>query len=258
MLSVDPRRCLSRLTRRQIQSLPDKSRAMVILATGAIEQHGPHLPVAVDAFMGQVWLSRALTLLPKETACYVAPPITYGRSVEHTGFPGTLSVSKETLRLQVLAIGRQLHAWGFRHLAVLNTHGGNTAVVMTSLRELRDSPGLRADLLRPATDYELSPQEATFGFHAGELETAWMLASDERLVDMRQARCEFPARLSDSGRLRPENAPARVSWVSRDLSRSGIMGDATAATGEKGRRWLDHGAERMAAAILAICESAKE
>ena len=105
---------LSGLSLAQIAALPDKARATVLVATGAIEQHGPHLPVAVDALMGEVWLSLALARLPAETRCYVAPPITIGKSNVHTGFPGTLSISKETLRAQLLALARQLHAWGFR------------------------------------------------------------------------------------------------------------------------------------------------
>jgi creatinine amidohydrolase len=101
------------MTLAQIAALPAKDRTPVILATGAIEQHGPHLPVAVDAYMGQYFLSRICAALPPEVPALVAPPITVGKSNEHVGFPGTLSASKETLRLQVLALARQLHAWGF-------------------------------------------------------------------------------------------------------------------------------------------------
>lgn len=245
-------RQLAGMTLAQIAGLPDKARATVVIATGAIEQHGPHLPVAVDALMGEVWLARALPLLPTTALCYVGPPLSMGKSNEHTGFPGTLSISKETLRAQLLAIARQLHAWGFRRLAVLNNHGGNTAVLTYTLREIAFLYTIQAELLRPLFDFGLTPQEAKFGFHAGELETAWMLAVTGQHVDMAQARIEFPARIDDPGQLRPEAAPARFAWVTRDISSSGIMGDATAATREKGERWLAHGAERIAAAILAL------
>ena len=236
----------------QIAALPDKARATVLVAAGAIEQHGPHLPVAVDALMGEVWLARALALLPATAACYVAPPLTIGKSNEHTGFPGTLTVSKETLRAQLLALARQLHAWGFRRLAVLNNHGGNAAVLTYVLREIAAAHAMHAELLRPQFDFGLTLQEAKFGFHAGELETAWMLAVAGEHTDMTQVRGEFPARLDAPGQLRPEAAPARFAWITRDVSSSGIMGDATAATREKGERWLAHGAERIAAAILAL------
>lgn len=248
-------RCLTGMTPQQLYALPEKAKALVLLTTGAIEQHGPHLPVAVDALMGQVWLKLAFENLPPNLPCYVAPPITIGRSVEHTGFPGVLTISKETLRLQLLAIARQLHTWGFRRLAVINTHGGNSAVLAYTLREIRTTYGFRADILRPQVNHGLSPQEKTFGFHAGELETSWLLAVADRYVDMGAARCEFPAQLTDPGQLRPEAAPARYAWITRDVSKSGIMGDATAATREKGDRMLAHEAERIAAAIMAAHES---
>ena len=237
------------MTQAQIAQLPDKAEAVVVLTTGAIEQHGRHLPVAVDALMGQVWLERALALLPADFPCYVTPPITIGRSVEHTGFPGTLTVSKETLRLQLLAIARQLHVWGFRRLAVLNTHGGNLAVLGYTLREMQATYDLQVELLRPPWDFGLSAQEETFGFHAGELETGWMLAVAPGLVDLTAATCEWPAQLDQPGQLRPEASPARVAWITQDLSLSGVMGDAAAATPEKGERWLKEGAESVAAVI---------
>jgi creatinine amidohydrolase len=141
----------------RIRTLPDRAWAPVLLATGAIEQHGPHLPVAVDALMGQVWTERVLALLPPDVPCYVAPPITIGKSNEHAGFPGTLMISKETLRGQLHAIARQLSAWGFRQLAVLNTHGGNSGVLACTLRELEPAHGLRATLLTNGAIADLSP-----------------------------------------------------------------------------------------------------
>jgi creatinine amidohydrolase len=245
-------RQLAALTLAQVAALPDKARATVLVITGAIEQHGPHLPVAVDALLGEAWLTRIFAQLPPSVHCYVAPPITIGKSNEHTGFPGTLSISKETLRAQLLALARQLHVWGFRRLAVLNTHGGNAAVVTYVLREISATYAMRAGILRPPFDFGLAPQEAKYGYHAGELETACLLTIAPQHVDMTQARCEFPARLDDPGSLRPEAAPARFAWVSADVSTSGIMGDATAAARANGERWLAHGAERFAAAILAL------
>jgi creatinine amidohydrolase len=246
-------RRLAGMTLDEIRGLPDKDKALVILVTGAIEQHGPHLPVAVDSLMGQVWLSLALAKLPAGAPCYVAPPITIGKSNEHTGFPGTLMISKETLRELLLAAARQVHAWGFRKLAVINTHGGNTAVVVTTLREIRRNPGLRADLIRTVEDLGISRQEAAFGMHAGEVETSWMLAVAPSLVDFSRAVLEYPARLEDPGEVRPELAPATFGWTTRDLSASGVLGDATAATRDKGERWLEVRASALAKAILAAC-----
>jgi creatinine amidohydrolase len=245
------------MTPRQIRPLPDKAWAPVILATGAIEQHGPHLPVAVDALMGQVWLARALARLPDGASCYVAPPITIGKSNEHTGFPGTLMISRETLRQQILAVARQVHSWGFRSLAVVNTHGGNVPVLVPTLREVRATLGLRAGVLQARQADGISEQEATFGIHAGEVETSWVLAAAGRLADPSKAACEYPARIGDPGEVRPVGAPALVAWASRDVSLSGIMGDATAASAQKGERWIERGSADLADAILEVCRAGR-
>lgn len=250
-------RYLPAMTADQISALPDKEWAPVIVATGAIEQHGPHLPVAVDAMMGQVWLSLALPRLPAGASCYVAPAITIGKSNEHTGFPGTLMISKATLRELLLATARQVRAWGFRRLAVINTHGGNISVIAYTLREIRETHGLQADFLRSYRDLGISGQEATYGFHAGEVETSWMLAAAGSLVRMAHARREYPAHVDDPGLLKPEAAPATFSWASQDVSKSGIMGDATAASVEKGTRWLELGAAHYADQIAEICREGR-
>jgi creatinine amidohydrolase len=250
-------RYLPALTPAQIAALPDKEFAPVILTTGAIEQHGPHLPVSVDAFLGQVWLSLALSRLPADASCYVAPPITIGKSNEHTDYSGTLIVSKSTLRELVMCVARQVKSWGFGSLAILNTHGGNISVLRYTQREVKETFGLRVCFLNGYERLGLSEQEDAYGFHAGELETSLMLAAVPELVHMRSASCEYPASLGDPGELRPEAAPATFSWATTDISRSGIMGDAPAASAEKGRRWLELGAASYAEQILEICREGR-
>ena len=250
-------RYLPAMTPERIATLPDKAWAPVIVATGAIEQHGPHLPVAVDALMGQIWLSLALARLPAGASAYVAPPITIGKSNEHSGFPGTRTISRDTLRALLLAVARQVRAWGFHQLAVLNTHGGNSSVLKYTVREIQATFGLRSGLLRPKLDLDVSAQEAAYGFHAGEVETSWIMAAAGSLVRPAAAGCEYPARLGDPGELRPESAPATFAWTTRDLSKTGVMGDATAATAAKGARWLDHGATAYAELIADWCDQGR-
>lgn len=232
-------RYLPALTSDELDALPNKDRALVIVPTGAIEQHGHHLPVGVDAILGQAWLQNVLPRLAAEAPVYVAPPLTYGKSNEHSGFAGTLSISAATLRRTLIAVATQLKALGFRQLAVLNTHGGNSAAIVCALREIQTTLGLRAGVLGWPYKPELPAQEAAYGFHAGDWETSLMLAVADELVTMPKAVCEYPAQLSDLGELRPEDAPAIISWATEDVSRSGVMGDATAATHEKGRHWLE-------------------
>lgn len=245
-------RYLPALTRGELEAWPDKERTLVIVPIGAIEQHGPHLPVGVDAMLGQAWLAHALPRLPSDARVLVAPPITYGKSNEHLDFPGTVSVSGKTLRRLLHAYATQLHALGFHHLAILNTHGGNSAVIVYTLRELQTSPGLRAGMLNIPFKPDISAQEREYGFHAGEWETSLLLAIAPEFVRMEKAVCEYPARIDDPGQLRPENAPAIFSWTTADISRSGVMGDATLATPDKGAHWLDAASTVLAQRIVEL------
>ncbi len=233
-------RYLASVAPEQLPPPEKRAQAWVLVPTGAIEQHGPHLPVGVDAILGQGYLAAALPSLAAGEEVWVAPPITFGKSNEHTGFPGTISVSATTHRALLRSLVHDLRRLGFQRIAILNTHGGNSAVLVTTVRELQGelSPHFRLGLLSGLFKPELSAQEATYGFHAGEWETSLLLALAPQAVDLSRAVCEYPARMDDPGELRPENAPAIFSWITRDVSSSGVMGDAPAASPEKGQHWL--------------------
>jgi len=157
----------------------------------------------------------------------------------------------------LLAIAHQLYAWGFRQVAILNTHGGNTAVIAYTLREIRARYGLQCGVLAPNFDLEVPAQEAAFGYHANTAETAWLLAIAPQLVRMDEAAREYCGSVDAPGELRPERAPATMAWVTADLSKSGVMGDAKAATAEQGAAWLARGAQRTADAIAEVCRLGK-
>ncbi len=244
------KRYLPSLTLEQIAALPDKAWAPVIVVLGAIEQHGPQLPVAVDSFLGEAWVTLALERLPAGVSCYIAPPITIGKSNEHSGYPGTLAISKKTLRRLMLAIAEQVHAWGFRSLYVLHTHGGNFAPAGYTLREIEAKWGLHTQTLSvEKSTMVVSPQEKAFGYHANEAETALLLALKPQYVRADLSVCDYAGKITDPGELRAERAPATFSWVSQDLSKSGVMGDATAGTAEKGHAWLLGDGQGVADAI---------
>jgi creatinine amidohydrolase len=250
-------RYLSAMTPGQIAALPDRAWAVVIVPVGAIEQHGPHLPVAVDSFLAQVWVEQLIARLPAGASCYITPPITIGKSNEHTGFPGTLTISKDTLRSQLLAIARQLKAWGFAQMAILNTHGGNMAVNTYTLREINATLGLRAGTLPNKNTIEVSPQESTYGYHANEAETALLLAAAGPLVKSGGV-CDYYGHIDENRRVRPERAPVSFAWVSQDLSKTGIMGDASLGTAEKGERWIAHVAEGLAQSVATLCAEGRK
>lgn len=247
-------RYLPAFTRRAIEHLPGKQAAVVVIPAGAIEQHGPHLPVGTDAMLSQAWLESALQHLPARAPVYVGPALPVGKSSEHLAFPGTLSLSGRLLRHNLLAIAEQLKSWGFQTLAVLNAHGGNSASLSIALREIQTRLGMQAGLLRPSLALSASDRENAWGIHAGEVETSLMLGIDPKRVDRTKARSEFPVQADDPGELRPFKGTATWGWTSRDLSRSGVMGDATAATVEKGRAWLEQGGRDLAKDLQRLVE----
>lgn len=246
-------RQLTALTPAALASLKLPAAAVAIVPISAIEQHGPHLPVGVDAIIGEGLLAVALAKLPVESAVWVAPAILVGKSVEHRDFAGTLSISSRTLRALLTAQARQLHALGFSTVAFWNTHGGNSAVITTTVRELQATiPGLRVGRLESGYQPELEPLEKAFGFHAGHWETALMLALAPELVDMRRAVRAFPTSLDDPGELRPERGAITRAWTTSELSSSGVMGDATVATREQGMLWLQAAGTALAARITRL------
>ncbi len=234
-------RYLGALTAEALRSAGQRPGAVAVLPTGAIEQHGPHLPVGVDAMIGQGLLARALEELDPALPVYVAPPVLAGKSNEHADWPGTLTLSHRTFAALVEAQVRQLHRLGFRRVALFNTHGGNSAVLVPLIRDLQQLPGLRLGMLQSAFKPAQSPQEAAYGFHAGEWETSLMLALAPGLVRRARALCHYPAQLDDAGELRPEGSALTLAWTTRDLAPQGVMGDATLSTPAQGEAWV-HGA----------------
>jgi creatinine amidohydrolase len=244
---------LPAMTLSAIENLPDKSSAVVVLATAAIEQHGPHLPLGVDAMLAEAYLERALPLAAESCSVYTLPSLVVGKSNEHAGFAGTLILDRETLRQQILAVGRQVADWGFGKLAVLNTHGGNTMVIKSCLRELY--PRLRVRLLDFPYSRECSEREARYGIHAGEVESALMYALAPDLVRPQLADCCWIGSLEQSGELRAEFSAATYAWQTSDLSSTGTMGDATRASPANGQLWLDRASKAIAQAITAFSQS---
>src|SRR5688572_16926165 len=115
----------------------DMSRAIAVLPVAAVEQHGPHLPVGVDTYIGGGYLERAMALVPDRLDVLVLPLQAVGKSNEHLSFPGTLNLSAETAIRAWTEIGESVHRAGCRKLVIVNSHGGNVAVIDIVARELR-------------------------------------------------------------------------------------------------------------------------
>ena len=242
------------LSWKQVDALPRES-TLLVLPTAAIEQHGPHLPLATDTLINNLLLGRALEKLAPELPVYALPPVHYGKSNEHIGFPGTLSVSAATFMAILRDLGASISSAGFRKLVVYNTHGGNTSLIDVMARDLRAEFGLRMFSLHGSggVPFEgLDPQERAYGFHAGEVETSFLLASMPKLVDRSAYTTNYIADISKPELLRPENAPAIFSWLTADIAPSGVLGDPRPATPEKGERWIEEASTQIAKLLEAM------
>jgi creatinine amidohydrolase len=239
---------------KQVDALPRES-TLLVLPTAAIEQHGHHLPLATDTLINNLLLGHALAKLPPELPVYALPPVHYGKSNEHIGFPGTLSVSAATFMAVLRDLGASISSAGFQKLVLYNTHGGNTSLIDVMARDLRAEFKLRTFALHGSAGVKfegLSAQERAYGFHAGEVETAFLLASMPQLVDRSAYTSNYIADAAKPETLLPENAPATFAWLTRDIAPSGVMGDPRPATAENGARWLEQAATKLAAALEAM------
>jgi creatinine amidohydrolase len=236
---------------KQVDALP-RELTLLVLPTAAIEQHGHHLPLATDTLINNLLLGHALRKLPAELKIYALPPVHYGKSNEHIGFPGTLSLSSATFMAVLRDLGSSVSKAGFQKLVLYNTHGGNTALIDVMARDLRAEFGLRTFAMHGSggIPFEgLAPQERAYGFHAGEVETSFLLSCIPELVDTSAYTSNYIADVSKPAMLLPENAPATFAWLTKDIAPSGVMGDPRPATSEKGARWLEQAATRLAAAL---------
>jgi creatinine amidohydrolase len=242
------------LTWKQVDALPREA-TLLVLPTAAIEQHGHHLPLATDTLINNLLLGKALARVPAELPIYALPPVCYGKSNEHIGFPGTLSVSAQTFLAVVRDLGASIAAAGFKKVVLYNTHGGNSSLVDVLARDLRAEFGLRTFSLfgsGGATFDGVCAQERTYGFHAGEIETAFLLHATPELVRRDEYTSKYIARVDEPELLKPEGSSANFAWLTKDIAPSGVMGDPSPATAENGERWSNEAAQRIAEILVAM------
>jgi creatinine amidohydrolase len=247
-------RNFSYLSWKQVDAL-SREETLLVLPTAAVEQHGHHLPLATDTLLNNYMLGKGLALLPAEMPIYALPPVCYGKSNEHIGFPGTLSVSATTFIAVIRDLGASIAASGFKKLVLFNTHGGNAPLVDVMARDLRAEFGLRTFTLfgsGGAVFEGLNPQEKAYGFHAGEVETALLLSATPELVHTDQYTANYIADINEPELLKPEFSSANFAWLTRDIAESGVMGDPDLATAENGDKWAEAAAKRVAEVLTAM------
>ncbi len=219
----------------------DAEATIAILPVAAIEQHGPHLPVSTDTTIMEGMLETVIARLPDDLDIRILPVQAVGKSNEHIEIPGTLSLPPATLIDAWTGLGLSAARAGIRKIVVVNSHGGNEEVMSILTRELR----VREKMLAVKTSWQrfgrpaglYTDLEDRHGIHGGDVETSLMLHFRPDLVDMGKAQnfVSNVARAESEFALLRQTGTHAFAWLAGDLNRNGVVGDASAATAEKGR-----------------------
>ncbi len=244
------------LTWPEFEQLPADT--VAILQTGAMEQHGPHLPVSVDVTINEGMLNRALSLLDPEVPALVLPMQKVGCSVEHLRFPGTITSTPETLIALWTEIGESVARAGVKKMLFLNSHGGQPQIIDIVCRRLR----IKADMFCVNAQWSrlgkpeglVDSLEGRYGIHAGFVETSVMLALDAENCRMEHAR-DFRNRWigleNQFATLTPEGTMG-FGWQAQDLHPAGAVGNAARATAGDGEKFLAFSGQKIADLIRDI------
>lgn len=225
------------LTASEVQELvgPD---SVVLLPVGAIEQHGPHLPLDTDALLAEAAAAALLAEPPDGVDLWGLPTLAYSASAEHLFAAGTMSLSEQTFLAVIDDIGRSVAGLRARRLAILNGHGGNTALLRVACRQLRLQYGLLTFLVHPVLSADHggpTGEDGEFGLgcHANAGETSLMLHLHPERVQIDRAVANVPLWLGEFDQVGLGGA-VTFGWSAGDFGPSGVIGDPTRATAERG------------------------
>ena len=237
-------------------SASDTSHWIAVLPVAALEQHGPHLPLGTDTMIGEGLIDAALDVMPSDLPVTVLPMQAVGKSNEHISSSGTLTFDWQTVIKAWIEIGESLHRAGVQKMIIINSHGGNVALIDIVAVELR----VRFDMLVVATSWTkfgapdglFSDHEQSYGIHGGDIETSLMLALRPELVDMDKAKDFHSLQLDFMDEFSHLRAHGLVSfgWKAQDLNVEGTVGNSSIATKEKGDQLIAH----QAAGFVALCD----
>ena len=244
-----------------LQSTGQAAQLVAVLPVAAVEQHGPHLPLSVDATLLQGVIDAALPHLGADVPALFLPPQNIGLSTEHENFSGTLTLSPATVIALWTELGACVARAGVKKLLIFNSHGGNVAVMDIVARELRQRHGL---LVYSASWFSLpqppevqglfSAQEHRFGIHAGDIETSMMLHLAPGTVHMEHAQ-HFRSTSHDRAErfaILGNGKSAKMGWAMEDYHPSGAVGQADAATADKGRAVVQAAGAALAALLAEV------
>ncbi|WP_028552131.1 creatininase family protein [Paenibacillus sp. UNC451MF] len=227
----------------EVQDKIHKFRA-AILPIGAVEAHGPHLPLGTDNLLA----ARLADKLAERTESFVLPTLPYGQVWSLRNFPGSINVSNEALIRMLADIGESLYQQGFRVFVIVNGHLGNAVALKETARILYDRvPDLKVFyFFYPGTKEitaEVREASAVHGtyMHADEIETSYMLYLAGEYVDMSKA-------IDGAPHVTAEADCTPTPW--EEITSSAVLGDATLATREKGEKIIERSLDVMAEMVL--------
>lgn len=238
------------LTTRDFATL-DMSKIVAVFPVAAVEQHGPHLPVRVDAAINAGVIAKAVELMPADMPVLVLPMQPVGKSVEHIAYPGTLTLSYETLARVWYEIAESVWRAGCRKIVFANSHGGQPQVMEIVCRELRVKLGMFAVSSWVSAGADVSDlftaHELKHGIHGGETETSKMLHLHPDLIDMQFASNFVPisVELETAGNVLVPEGGIGFGWQTQDIHPSGACGNAAAGDAERGRISVERGAKAL-------------
>lgn len=212
--------------------------AFAILPVGACEQHGTHLPLGTDVFLAE-YVSEKIA---ERVDAVIFPSYNFGYSWVWKDLPGTLTLSQETFKAVLFELIESMIGQGFTKILVVNGHDSNNKAIRYVLRDVYDRyPQITVlGIFYPGMNeiYKAVMESPTWGgmFHADEWETSLMLSAKENLVHMDRAVSEYPEK--------PLTYGLDASSLS-SISKSGIYGDPTKATKEKGDRIIEMVTEKI-------------
>jgi creatinine amidohydrolase len=232
---------MERMTWQEIEAALKNGWDTVVVMSGSIEQHGPHLPIATDTLLGY---SLAELIAQKMGKTLVAPVIRPGLSEHHMAFKGSLTLTPDTFKAVVREVVNSLVRHGFKKVVILSSHGGNFAALTELSKQLAaefpqveilSSLDMGAEFGATAA---LGAQDGidiqTQGVHAGEEETSLMLAYDETLVRKDKLEQGFMGDLAND-----KEADKLIHAGLHTLTKNGVLGDARPAKKERGVKYAD-------------------
>jgi creatinine amidohydrolase len=233
-------------------------RSIAVVPIGAIEHHGPHLPLRTDALVAEAVASAAVERVAASGIdAWLLPTIEYAKSDEHYWAPGTLWVEGTTLLEQLVEIGRSIAMTPVRTVAFVNGHGGNVMLLGWANRELRRRFGLRSFSMPAGAGaagdgLDGRPDELGQGIHAGFGETSVVMHLAPHLVAPEMPPRNVPEKIAGMTHIGFNRKPVMFGWTSDDFGPTGVIGDPTGANAEVGRKIFESGVDFVAEALVEI------